>query len=77
MHPYMTQQLAAGRAADTMRRAEAARVAGQVSAVAKENAKANRVGSSVLSVSRIRAWRAARRPLAVPAPAIRPKVECC
>jgi len=30
MHPYLTQQLAAGRAQDAMRRAEQARVAGAV-----------------------------------------------
>ena len=77
MHPYITQQLAAGRAADTRRRAEAARVAGRVSAVAKESAKANRSGSFVLSASRIRAWRAARRPITVPVPAAGRNVEAC
>ena len=79
MHPYMTQQLAAGRAAEAVRRAEAARVAG-MAAVAKGSTErsSRRSGVSLQAgVSKVRAWRAARRPVAVPAPAVRPRVDGC
>jgi len=78
MHPYMTEQLAAGRAAEAMRRAEAARIAGRTTVTKSTDAAAkDRSASPLLGIAhRISEWRATRRPIAVPAPASRP-VDCC